>query len=146
MDELEDNDEVLEIPIQVPVSGAMDTIEVLSTISWTRFRVKVANKMEIPESKLNVAFKLSIEPKSDLPHCLSTAKHLLQMISLASQHLSGKVKSRSKKPFSVIIIDKTPKGPKDTAKKGKGFKGTKVCCCHETCQRATLRLLPEFKA
>lgn len=128
----DDDDQVFEITVQVPVSGALDTIEVRSTLSWMRFRIKVANQMEIPESELNVAYKLSVDPKSDLPRCLSTAKHYLQMLSLASQHVLGKVKSRSKKPFSILIIDKTPK---DVAKKGKGpkgFKGTKVSTCHKT--------------
>jgi hypothetical protein len=119
----EEEEKAFQIPIQIPVNGAMDSLEVSSTISWSKFRVKVSNKMDIPESKLDVAYKLSIEPKGDLPHCLSSAKHLLQMISTADQHLSGKVKSRSKKPFAIVIVDKTPK---DVAKKGGSKGGSKV--------------------
>jgi hypothetical protein len=67
------------------------------------------------------------------------------MLSLASQHVSGRVKSRSKKPFSIVIIDKTPKDkPKDAAKKGlkgKGFKGTKVSFCPQTSWTARLKMI-----
>ena len=118
----EDDNEVFQIPIQVPVCSAMDTIEVPSTISWSRFWVKLSNKMDIPESKLDVAYKLSFEPKADLPNCLSTAKHLLQMICIASRHLSGEVKTHLRKPFAVVIVDKTPKD----IKKGTSSKATKV--------------------
>ena len=117
-----DDDKVFQILIQVPMCGAMDTIEVPSTISWSRFWVKLSNKMDISESKLDVAYKLLFKPKADLPHCLSTAKHLLQMISVASWHLSGEVKTRSRKPFAVVIVDKTPKD----IKKGTSSKATKV--------------------
>lgn len=121
----DEDDPVFQIPLQVPVGGALDNVELPSDTSWMAFRVMVSNKMDIPESKLDLAYKLSNEPKGDLPHCLSTAKHLLQLITAASQHFSGTIKSRSKKPFYVVIIDKSPK---DTAKKN-GNKGKcKVSC------------------
>lgn len=76
--------------------------------------------MNIPESKLDVAYKLSNEPKGDLPHCLSTAKHFLQLVASANQHLSGIIKSRSEKPFYIVIIDKSPKDMgKKSSNKGK---------------------------
>ena len=92
----DEDDNVFQIPLQVPVGGALDNLEFPSDISWTTFRVMVSNQMDIPESKLDVAYKLSIEPKGDLPHCLSTAKHFLRLITTANQHLSGAIKSRSK--------------------------------------------------
>jgi hypothetical protein len=88
-------------------------------MSWSRFHVKLANKMDIPESRLNIVYKLSFEPKANLSHCLSTTKHLLQMISITNEHLLGKFKLCSWNLFAVIIVDKTSK---DTTKKG----GTKV--------------------
>ena len=115
----DDDNEVSQIPLQVPVGRALDNLESPSDISWTMFCIMVSNQMDIPESKLNIAYKLSIEPKSDLPHCLSTVKHLLQLITTADQHLLGAIKSCSKKPFSIIIVDKSPK---DTGKKN-GNKG-----------------------
>jgi hypothetical protein len=119
----DEDDDVFQIPLQVPVGGALDNLEFPSDISWTTFRVMVSNQMDIPESKLDVAYKLSIEPKGDLPHCLSTAKHFLRLITTANQHLSGAIKSRSKKPFSVIVVDKSPK---DTGKKSSNKWNSKV--------------------
>jgi hypothetical protein len=110
----DEDDEVFQIPLQVPVGGALDNLEFPSDISWTAFHVMVSNQMDILESKLDIAYKLSIEPKGDLPHCLTSAKHLLQLITTANQHLSGAIKSRSKKAFYIVIVDKSPK---DTGKK-----------------------------
>jgi hypothetical protein len=119
----DEDDEVFQIPLQVPVGRALDNLEIPSDISWTMFHLLVSNQMDIPESKLDIAYKLSIEPKSDLPHCLCTAQHLLQLITTADQHLSGTIKSHSKKPFSVIIVDKSPK---DMGKKNGTKENSKV--------------------
>jgi len=107
--------------------------------------------MDIPESKLDIAYKLSIEPKGDLPHCLRTAKHLLQLITTANQHLSGAIKSRLKKPFSVIIVDKSPK---DTGKRSGNKGNSKVssipsqpkcvlngCFRHQSVRRMTVMMM-----
>ncbi|KAH9991332.1 hypothetical protein BJV74DRAFT_884865 [Russula compacta] len=105
----DEDDGISQIPLQIPVCGALNNLEFSSDILWTAFCTMVSNKMDIPELKLDIAYKLMTEPKGDLPHCLSTARHLLQLITMANQHLSGAIKRGSKRPFSVIIVDKSPK-------------------------------------
>ena len=62
--------------------------------------------MGIAEAKLEVSYKFSTDVKSEMPHCLTSSAHLLRLIDTASQYIHGDIKTRSKKPFSVIIISK----------------------------------------
>ena len=122
----------LQIPLDIAVNGALDRMEISSDMSWTAFCLAISSKLNVPASQLDLAWKLSTETKNDLPRHLSSAAHLLQLISTATQHLEGKIKSRSKKEFAVQIINKSSPAA-DTAKPPNGSHGSKAKVCFHTC-------------
>jgi len=101
-------------------------MEIPSDISWAQFRLTIANRMEIAEALLDVAWKLSTDAKSDTPRRLNAPAHLLQLLETATKHISGEIKTRSTKPFAVILKDMRPP-PSKVVSKGKSV--SQPCLC-----------------
>jgi len=61
------SEQLLQIPLDVAVDGALDRIEVSSEESWTGFCRTISAKLKVPVSQLDLAWKLSFEPKNAMP-------------------------------------------------------------------------------
>ncbi|KAG1836935.1 hypothetical protein DFJ58DRAFT_864046 [Suillus subalutaceus] len=124
-DGIEDNEEpetdedVVDIPLHVPVNGVLDTLTVRSDISWEIFCRKIAKAMEISLEDLSIAYKFSTNAKTDPPRKLDSARNLLQLLEDASEELSSATRRSRKKKFSVVVVDlRLPEVSKGELKKG----------------------------
>ncbi|KAG0698619.1 hypothetical protein DFH29DRAFT_1002635, partial [Suillus ampliporus] len=75
-----DEDDVIDIPLHVPVNGVLDTLTVRSDISWGAFHSKIAKAMETSLENLSIAYKFSTNAKADPPHKLDSAHNLFQLL------------------------------------------------------------------
>ncbi|KAG0698397.1 hypothetical protein DFH29DRAFT_1002836 [Suillus ampliporus] len=98
-------DDVIDIPLHVPVNGVLDTLTVRSDISWGAFHSKIAKAMETSLENLSIAYKFSTNAKADPPHKLDSAHNLFQLLEDVSEELSGAAGKLQKKKFMVDIVD-----------------------------------------
>ncbi|KAG2061325.1 hypothetical protein BDR06DRAFT_966316 [Suillus hirtellus] len=118
-EEPESDEDVIDIPLHVPVNGVLDTLTVKSNISWDAFHRKIAKAMEISLEDLSIAYKFSTDAKTDSPHKLDSARNLFQLLGDASEELSGATGRSRKKKFMVDIVDiQLPEVSKGESKKG----------------------------
>ena len=61
------SEQLLQIPLDVAVDGALDRIEVSLEESWMGFCHTILAKLKVPVSQLDLAWKLSFEPKNAMP-------------------------------------------------------------------------------
>ncbi|KAG0694679.1 hypothetical protein DFH29DRAFT_1006127 [Suillus ampliporus] len=114
-----DEDNVIGIPLHVPVSGVLDTLTVRSDISWDIFHHKIAKAMETSLENLSITYKFSTNAKADLLCKLNSAHNLFQLLEDASEELSGAAgKLWKKKKFMVDIVDIWVEVSKGELKKG----------------------------
>ncbi|KAG2109469.1 hypothetical protein BD769DRAFT_1392524 [Suillus cothurnatus] len=89
-DGAEDNEEpktdedIIDIPLHVPVNGVLDTLTITSNISWDAFHCKIAGAIEISLEDISMVYKFSTDAKMDSPHKLNSAHNLLQLFGDAS--------------------------------------------------------------
>ena len=88
----------------------MDPMTVMSDVNWTDFRFQLSEKMGMPVSKLNVAYKFTTDAQKKAPNRLSNALQLLEMLEAAKDGLerTAAAKAKGKAPskvFKVEIVD-----------------------------------------
>jgi hypothetical protein len=88
----------------------MDSMTVMSDVNWTDFRFQLSEKMGVPVSKLNVAYKFTTDAQKKAPNRLSNALQLLEMLEAAKDGLerTATAKAKGKAPskvFKVEIVD-----------------------------------------
>ncbi|KAG1844840.1 hypothetical protein DFJ58DRAFT_781009 [Suillus subalutaceus] len=121
---VEDGDDSFDISLLVPIEGVVDTMVISSNTSWGYFCLQLANAMLTPLESLNIAYKFSTDAKADPPRALSMAKHLLVLIQGAGTILCDEQRVRRlKKPFMVIIVDRSENSKADEVAKGKAGLG-----------------------
>ncbi|KAG2051209.1 hypothetical protein BDR06DRAFT_973927 [Suillus hirtellus] len=118
-EEPECDEDVIDIPLHVPVNSVLDTLTVKSDISWDAFCHKIAKAMEISLEDLSIAYKFSADAKTDSLCKLDSAHNLFQLLGDASEELSGATGRSQKKKFVVNIVDIwLPEVSKGESKKG----------------------------
>jgi hypothetical protein len=75
--------------------------------------------MGIAEAKLDMSYRFSTDVKLEMLRLLTSSAHLLRLIDIMSQYIKGDIKTRSKKPFAVIIINTAS----EVKTKGEGSSG-----------------------
>ncbi|KAG2087848.1 hypothetical protein BD769DRAFT_1396433 [Suillus cothurnatus] len=78
------NEDIIDIPLHVPVNGVLDTLTMTSNISWDAFHCKIAGAMEISLEDLSIVYKFSTDVNMDFLHKLNSAHNLLQLFVDAS--------------------------------------------------------------
>ncbi|KAG2081608.1 hypothetical protein BD769DRAFT_1683721 [Suillus cothurnatus] len=105
-EEPETDEDIIDIPLHVPVNSVFDTLTMTSDISWNAFRRKIAKAMEISLEDLSIAYKFSTDAKTDSPHKLDSAYNLLQLLWDARQ--ASLISSRSSSRYISQLLDKCP--------------------------------------
>ncbi|KAG1732348.1 hypothetical protein EDB19DRAFT_1912073 [Suillus lakei] len=113
-----DEDDVIDIPLHVPVNGVLDTLMVRSDISWDTFHHKITNAMETSLENLSISYNFSTNAKADPPCKLDSAYNLFQLLEDASKELSGAAGKSRKRKFTVDIVNIQLEVSKGESKKG----------------------------
>jgi hypothetical protein len=123
---------VVDICFSVPIDGAIDTLTVKSSISWTEFRIALAEKMVQSASGLLLAYKFSTDAQKKPPNLLATPIHFADLIQgardglLAQAEVLRKGKKLKGGLFKIEIIDRDSGKGKEPPKKS-GKTKNKVC-------------------
>ncbi|KAJ7040479.1 hypothetical protein C8F04DRAFT_1391666 [Mycena alexandri] len=107
------SESVLSLKFSVPVGGANTTCIVPSTIPYKDLVTQLADTMSIAPKNVHVAYRFSLQNRSDSFNHLANEIHLTEHVSNARHTLEA---SKSKKEFLIEVKDLTVAA----GKKGKG--------------------------
>ena len=127
-DEVEEDDSNCVIPFDIPVEGVNHSLKFALGVQWVDLQWVVAQKLHAHPMGVKLSYKLTSQPKADIPRALVDEKDLADLVCRSRPYINGTKKCGRGKEFCVQLFPKITVS-KNTDEKPTLTKTKKVWLC-----------------